>query len=70
MAFLAASEHAQHVANVAFDTSLGGAVITSPVWLQWMNSGLQSFMLVGGAILIVVRFAIIIRHELKRRRKK
>ncbi len=60
----------EQTTDIVLDGSLGATALSSPIWLQWLETYLGAFMLVGGATLIVVRFLIIIRHELKRRRKK
>lgn len=43
------------------DISLGSAAVTSPIWLQYLESGSKTVALVGGAVLIVIRVAIAIR---------
>lgn len=37
------------------DTAIATSVVSTPLWLQWFESGLQLFMLVGGALLLILR---------------
>lgn len=41
--------------KAAFDYSLGGAAISSPLWLQYLEQGAAMITLFGGAILILGR---------------
>lgn len=59
----------EQITQTTIDAGLATAVISSPIWLQWVEAVLRDFMLVGGAALIIIRLAIIVRHELKQRKK-
>lgn len=47
----------QTVKTIA-DTGIASAAITSPVWLQMVQTYVGLFMLIGGALLLVLRLAI------------
>jgi hypothetical protein len=42
----------------ALDGVLGIGAVTSPFWLQAVQTGIGLFMLIGGAILLALRLAI------------
>lgn len=40
------------------DGTLGIGAVTSPIWLQYLQTGIGMFMLLGGAVLLALRLAI------------
>ena len=54
------------VDKIILDGSVGGAAVTFPLWLQWTEPYIGAFMLLGGAVLLVVRLAISWRDWKKR----
>lgn len=40
------------------DGTLGIGAVTSPIWLQYLQTGIGMFMLLGGAVLLAPRLAI------------
>jgi hypothetical protein len=42
----------------ALDGILGVGAVSSPIWLQYLQTGFGLFMLVGGAVLLALRLAI------------
>jgi hypothetical protein len=46
----------------AIDGAVGTAGITMPFWLEFLNTSLQEVLLVGGAILIVLRCLLAVRE--------
>ena len=51
----------------ATDTVIATSLVSTPLWLPWVEQGLQLFMLVGGSVLLVFRLWAMIRE---RKRKK
>ena len=49
----------------AVDTVFATSVVSTPLWLQWLESSLQLFMLVGGSILLAVRLWAMFRSRKK-----
>ena len=49
------------------DTALSTSLVSTPIWLQWVEQGLQLFMLVGGSVLLTFRLWAMLRE---RKRKK
>lgn len=45
-------------AKEVLDGSLGLGAITSPIWLQYLQTGIGLFMLFGGAVLLALRLMI------------
>lgn len=43
------------------DIATASAVITTPVWLQWVEVVLQPFMITGAFVLLVLRLYIAVR---------
>ena len=56
----------EKIKNVT-DTALSTSLVSTPIWLQWVEQGLQLFMLVGGSVLLVFRLWAMLRE---RKRKK
>lgn len=56
----------QYAKQVA-DYGLGAGAVTSPIWLQYLQTTIGLFMLIGGAVLLVIRLAIS-WHELREKR--
>lgn len=52
----------------ASDTLLAGAAVSSPWWMYMLKDGLTWFMLVGGAVLLVMRI-IIAWHTIQKARR-
>ena len=63
-------QHAQNAGRVkdAADGTLGLGALSSPVWLQYLESSLGLFMLAGGALLLALRIYLTIR-EIREKRK-
>ena len=38
--------------KVIIDTTIATGMVSTPIWLQWFEQGLQIFMLVGGSLLL------------------
>lgn len=47
-------QHTKHIV----DSTLGVAAISSPWWMQLLQTGVGMFMLLGGALLLALRLAI------------
>tara|TARA_Y100000114_G_C11612736_1_gene255884 strand:+ start:338 stop:526 length:189 start_codon:yes stop_codon:yes gene_type:complete len=47
------------------DAAFATSVVSTPIWLQWLESSLQLFMLVGGSILLAVRLWAMIKYRKK-----
>ena len=45
------------------DTPLATGLVSTPIWLQWVEQGLQLFMLVGGSILLIFRLWAMYRER-------
>jgi len=45
------------------DTTLATGLVSTPIWLQWVEQGLQLFMLVGGSILLIFRLWAMYRER-------
>ena len=56
----------EKIKNVT-DTALSTSLVSTPIWLQWVEQGLQLFMLVGGSVLLVFRLWAMLTE---RKRKK
>ena len=41
-----------------FDFGLGGTALSSPMWIQGLESGLGVAMLVGGIVLLTLRIVL------------
>lgn len=44
--------------KVPIDAAIGGVAASSPLWYQYVETGLGIFMLIGGAVLLCLRLAI------------
>ena len=51
----------------ATDKVIATSLVSTPIWLQWVEQGLQLFMLVGGSVLLIFRLWAMLRE---RKRKK
>lgn len=47
-----------HPVRNTIDAALGTGAVTSPIWLQYIQDGLGLFMLIGGAVLLLLRLMI------------
>ena len=47
----------------ATDTVIATSLVSTPLWLQWVEQGLQLFMLVGGSVLLVFRLWAMIKER-------
>tara|TARA_Y100000593_G_C4302110_1_gene333893 strand:+ start:379 stop:573 length:195 start_codon:yes stop_codon:yes gene_type:complete len=54
--------------KTVIDTTIATGMISTPIWLQWVEQGLQIFMLVGGAALLIMRLWIMY-NEFKNRKE-
>lgn len=52
------------------DTIIGSVAVSSPLWYQWIETGLGVFMLIGGAALLCLRLAIAWREWKTGHKKK
>ena len=52
----------ESVKNVV-DTTLATSLVSTPIWLQWVEQSLQLFMLVGGSILLIFRLWAMLRER-------
>ena len=52
----------EKIKNVT-DTALSTSLVSTPIWLQWVEQGLQLFMLVGGSILLAFRLWAMIKER-------
>ncbi len=52
--------------RLATDFGVGGTAVTVPLWLQHLEIWAQAFVLVGGAVLLVLRIAGALR-DLRRK---
>ena len=44
--------------KIALDTGIGSIGATSPLWLQYIQTGAGLIAAVGGAVLVIIRLAI------------
>jgi hypothetical protein len=50
--------------KLIIDTAIATGMVTTPIWLQWVEQSLQLFMLIGGSILLIARlWSIFIRKK-------
>ena len=49
------------------DTALSTSLVSTPIWLQWVEQGLQLFMLVGGSVLLAFRLWAMIKERKSKR---
>ena len=54
--------------KTVIDATIATGMIGTPIWLQWVEQGLQIFMLVGGAALLIMRLWIMY-NEFKNRKE-
>lgn len=47
--------------DTIIDTVTGGAAISLPFWIDSINIVVQEFLIIGGAILLVLRIALAVR---------
>ena len=52
----------EKIKNVT-DTALSTSLVSTPIWLQWVEQGLQLFMLVGGSVLLAFRLWAMIKER-------
>ena len=52
----------EKIKNVT-DNALSTSLVSTPIWLQWVEQGLQLFMLVGGTILLAFRLWAMIKER-------
>ena len=52
----------EKIKNVT-DTALSTSLVSTPFWLQWIEQGLQLFMLVGGSVLLAFRLWAMIKER-------
>ena len=45
------------------DTALSTSLVSTPIWVQWVEQGLQLFMLVGGSVLLAFRLWAMIKER-------
>ena len=51
----------------ATDTVIATSLVSTPLWLQWVEQGLQLFMLVGGSVLLAFRLWAMIKERKNKR---
>ena len=49
------------------DTVIATSLVSTPLWLQWVEQGLQLFMLVGGSVLLAFRLWAMIKERKNKR---
>ena len=49
------------------DTTIATGLVSTPIWLQWVEQGLQLFMLVGGSVLLAFRLWAMIKERKSKR---
>jgi hypothetical protein len=49
------------VTGTNIDTSTAVGALTSPFWVEWLRQGLDTYVLVGGAVLLTFRILIAFR---------
>ncbi len=53
--------------KIILDTVIATGMVTTPIWLQWVEQSLQLFMLIGGSILLIARlWSVLIRKKGKK----
>ena len=50
------------IKNITY-TALATSLLSTPIWLQWVEQSLQLFMLVGGSILLIFRLWAMIKER-------
>ena len=49
------------------DTALATGMVSTPIWLQWVEQGLQIFMLLGGSLLLAFRLWMMFKDRDKKK---
>ena len=50
--------------KIILDTVIATGMVTTPIWLQWVEQSLKLFMLIGGSILLIARlWSVLIRKK-------
>tara|TARA_Y100000590_G_scaffold113627_1_gene129530 strand:- start:3 stop:191 length:189 start_codon:yes stop_codon:yes gene_type:complete len=49
------------------DTAIATGMVSTPIWLQWFEQGLQVFMLVGGSLLLAARLWMMFKDRGKKK---
>ena len=49
--------------KTVLDTALATGMVSTPIWLQLVEQGLQIFMLVGGSLLLIVRLWMMLKNR-------
>ena len=49
--------------KTVLDTALATGMVSTPIWLQLVEQGLQIFMLVGGSLLLIVRLWMMFKNR-------
>ena len=50
----------ENVKNIV-DATIATSLVSTPIWLQWVEQSLQLFMLIGGSILLIYRLWIMFK---------
>ena len=53
--------------KVIIDTTIDTGMVSTPIWLQWFEQGLQIFMLVGGSLLLAFRLWMMFKDRGKKK---
>jgi len=51
-------QQGEQIAKTGLDVALAASALSSPVWLSMLQTYVGLFMLLGGALLLVLRLAI------------
>ena len=52
--------------KLILDTAIATGMVTTPIWLQWVEQSLQLFMLIGGSILISILWSVFVKMKGKK----
>ncbi len=53
--------------KLVLDTAIATGMVTTPIWLQWVEQSLQLFMLIGGSILLIARlWSVLVKRKGKK----
>lgn len=50
----------ESVKNIV-DTTIATSLVSTPIWLQWVEQSLQLFMLIGGSLLLIYRLWVMFK---------
>jgi hypothetical protein len=55
------------MSSTNIDVSTAAGALTSPLWLDWLQYGLDTYVIAGGAILLTLRILIALREYTRKK---